>query len=422
MNETEASVVGMIFVDERVLDIYRRVGVREDWFTDEFYGKVFSVCCSLRDKRKTVDLVAVKDALGRLDMERINYSAQVTVSASLAETNAKVLKKAYTTRRLVWMLQTANSDALNGQDPDVVASGLVSQLEDLVKDDISNGIKSTYRAAEGVTKKWEEIMSGKKRTVTTGYSGLDRILGGGLLKGGFYVLAARPGGGKTALAVNITDRMAKAGTNVLFVTLEMSAEMLLARRLSLRTGIPAVDILNGNFSEDMKVTVLKEIPVVHKENIYYVDQAQVRVSDVVFYARSVKADVVVVDYLGLLTHEGGKTLYEKTTETSKRLKAAALDLDCPVLCLSQMNRSAEGDESPSPAKLRDSGQIEQDADGILLLHRKTENAPGVEKTSLDIVVGKNRHGALGKVSTLWDLPSGKIAEIAKEYDGYEPPF
>lgn len=422
MNETEASVVGMIFLDESVLDIYRTVGVREEWFTNEFYGRVFSVCCDLRDRNKIVDPVAVRDAIGYFDKQLMDYAFQVAMTVALAETNALVLKKNYISRCLIGILNNANSEAMNGQDPNVIASGLINDLENLVKDDVSTGIKSSYQAAEGVVKKWGEILQGKKRTVSSGYSGLDRILNGGFMNGGLYILAARPGGGKTALAVNIADRMARNGTNVLFVTLEMSSEMLVARRLSLRTKIPSADILNRNFGAEGEKKILSEIPVIHRNNIYYVDTPKTRVSDVLFYARSVKADVVVIDYLGLLTHEGkGRTLYEQVTETSKRLKAAALDLDCPVLCLSQMNRSAEGDERPSPAKLRDSGQIEQDADGILILNRKTENGPGVVNTTLDINVAKNRHGALGKIEALWNLPSGLISEVAKDY-GNDPTF
>ena len=425
MNETEASIIGMIFVDERVLDVYRSVGVREDWFTDEFYGKVFAVCCSIRDSRKTVDLVAVRDALGSLDMDRINYSAQVTVSAALAETNAKILKKAYVTRCLVTMLQTAQGDALSGQNPFAVASGLASGLEDLVKDDVSAGVKSTYKAAEDLMKKWERIRAGKKQTVPTCYSGLDRILSRGLIKGGLYIMAARPGGGKTALAVNITDRMARNGSVVLFVSLEMGADQLVARRLSIGTKQTAEKVMNREFDEETERMVLNEIPVLHRHNIYYVDRPHVTVSDILFYARQVKAEIVVVDYLGLVTPEGnGRSLYEKTTETSKRLKGAARDLDCPILCLAQLNREVEnrGNGKPRMSDLRDSGQIEQDADGIILLHRMTGNEPGVTVTTLNINVVKNRHGAIGNVSTLWDLPSGMIAEIVKEYGGYEPEF
>lgn len=424
MLETEASVIGMIFLDESVLDDYRNVGVRQEWFGSEFFGEVFRVCSDLRNEDRRVDLVAVREKLGtRMNGDLMRLAAEVALSPALAETNALVLKKEFTSGKLSELLSVAQSEIMNEQDPYVIAGEVSERLEELVKNETGSVIKSTYQGTEKFLENWQKIKSGKRNYVKTGYSGLDRKLGGGMVRSGLYILAARPGGGKSALAVNISDRMANDGKTVLFVSLEMETEQLIARRLGLKTKLSFSQLMNHEFDEETEKMVLGKIPIICQNNIYYVDNPTLRVSDIIFFARRVKADVVIVDYLGLITPDDGRTLYEQTTKVSKKLKGAAKTLKVPILCLAQLNREVEGrgDGVPRSSDLRDSGQIEQDADGIMLLHRLSGNEPGVEATTLDILVTKNRHGAVGKVQTAWNLTNGEIVEVTGQY-GNGPAF
>ena len=121
--------------------------------------------------------------------------------------------------------------------------------------------------------------------------------------------------------------------------------------------------------------------------------------------------LVVVDYLGLIRNSAGKSLYEKATDTSNNLKRLARTLGVPIICLAQLNREVEGRcGKPRISDLRDSGAIEQDADGILLLHRNMEDIPENDYTPTKLIctVGKNRHGKTGEMRFQFFLSSGRI--------------
>ena len=202
----------------------------------------------------------------------------------------------------------------------------------------------------------------------------------------------------------------------MFMTLEMSKEQITAKRIAVDAGVPYDNVFNGKLSpeEFSKVTAacskLSEYPLEINR------KPSASVSDIAFFAHQVKGlGLIVIDYLGLIQQERGKSLYEKVTETSNSLKRLARSLNVPILCLAQLNRESEGrlNKKPRVSDLRDSGAIEQDADGILLLYRDMENQPedGIMPADLGCIVGKNRHGKTGEVPFLFYLPTGRIYSV-----------
>ena len=130
-------------------------------------------------------------------------------------------------------------------------------------------------------------------------------------------------------------------------------------------------------------------------------------------AKQTGAEAVVIDYLGLMKHGDGKSLYERVTATSNGLKRMARNLGIPVLCLCQLNREVESrkNEPPRLSDLRDSGAIEQDADAVLLIHKFTlENENEYDAIPMDLHVAKNRHGKTGKVEFVWYMRNGRMLE------------
>lgn len=262
---------------------------------------------------------------------------------------------------------------------------------------------------------WERL-DGSAMCVQTGFTDLDRVLGGGMLNCGLYVLAARPGCGKTAIALQVADSVARQG-GVLFISLEMDSAQLSARRVSRICKVPASKLLLGGATDDEKAAAaqagrqLVNVPLVLNKT------QRASVGEIRTMARQVKdLRLVVIDYLQLIKPNMKlRSRYEQITEISGELKVLARTLGVPVLCLAQLNRGTEtrADKKPMLADLRDSGAIEQDADAVILLHRPDMYYAEEERTDnvqVKVNVAKNRHAATGEIDMLLNLSSGTFSE------------
>ena len=238
---------------------------------------------------------------------------------------------------------------------------------------------------------------------------LDDVLGGGLRPGALYVLGARPGVGKSAIALQLASSLAGYGF-VSFSSLEMPASELMRRIVSQGAEISHHLLERGEALPEYaqaKVDMWRERAPV---TIAFDDRSGVTVSDIRAHARSVsrhgKLSGIVVDYLQLVSGASGASRLEIVSEVSRQLKITAMELDCPVIALSQLNRNPEAriDKRPALSDLRDSGAIEQDADVVMLLYRD----PTFEQTDpplpvpLELNTVKNRHGAPGVVTLNWE--------------------
>lgn len=274
---------------------------------------------------------------------------------------------------------------------------------------------SAREAAAELLEDLDRVDEGYRAFVETGISDLDRILGGGLIREGLYILAARPGCGKTTLAAALAERMLERGRRILFISLEMSRKQLMARRVAADVGrATAAQILRGELSEEERKAVGESLVKLAKRPLFFNRRASLNTSEIQFLAKQNRADVVIIDYLGLMKHDAGKSLYERVTGTSNQLKRMARGLETPVLCLAQLNRGVEGRQNQEPrlSDLRDSGAIEQDADGVLLIHRPAiEDADEYGPTPMEVTVAKNRHGRTGKIELNWYMRSGRILEV-----------
>ena len=237
----------------------------------------------------------------------------------------------------------------------------------------------------------------------SGYPQLDALLGGGFLNSGLYIIAARPGMGKTTFALNIADQF---DGNVLFVSLEMSTEQVTAKRLARVAGLPSSTLLmRDNLVDGEWEKVADASSKLAKSGMVVNRKMGVTVSEIGLMARSVKnLTAVVVDYLGLIRSDVRGSRYEQVSQISADLKQLAISLDVPIIALSQLSRASEQrtDKRPSLADLRDSGAIEQDADGVLLLYRgdyyelSQDKKPG-EPSLIECTLAKNRHCRTGRV-------------------------
>lgn len=255
--------------------------------------------------------------------------------------------------------------------------------------------------------------------VATGITALDNLLGGGMINGGLYILAANTGCGKTALALQIADAVASEDRSVLFISLEMDEYQLTARRLARAAKVSANHLIMHDLSEMEYVHIKQQLPTLKQKRLVFNRPGAFTVSDIQALAGQVQnLRLVIIDYLGLLrSDQYCASRYEATTAISNELKVLARLLSVPVLCLAQLNRAnaQRPDKHPILADLRDSGSIEQDADGVLLLYRPDmysssttvlDNKAVAAKVECNLA--KHRHGPTGKTTLAFKLPTGEF--------------
>lgn len=249
-------------------------------------------------------------------------------------------------------------------------------------------------------------VKGKPRGLATGFNDLDRLLGG-LKPQQFLVIAARPSVGKTALALNIAERVSvQDRLPVGFFSLEMSAKELLHRLACSRARIDGMKLNEGRASdEDIKALITAHAEIA-KAPLFICDRGGLTLaqlfarSRIMLQRRGIK--LLIVDYLGLLRcGEKGRSRYEETTLISNGLKALAKELRLPVLALAQLNRDSDREgREPRLSDLRDSGSIEQDADCVALLHREERDATNAGQ-SVRLILAKQRSGRTGIVNLVF---------------------
>ena len=246
--------------------------------------------------------------------------------------------------------------------------------------------------------------------ISTGLKDLDRAISG-LNKSDLILLAARPGMGKTSMALNILlDAGKKSGKTVAFFSLEMSKEQLAMRLISGECFVDNKKLVTGKLTEQDWENVAMAADSLNRANILIDDDSSVTVADILAKCRRVdNLGLVVIDYLQLMQSAGGKTRagdnrQQIVSDISRSLKLMAKELNVPVLCLSQLSRANESrnDKRPMLSDLRESGAIEQDADIVLFLYRDGYYNKDSENPNLaECIIAKNRHGETGTVELQW---------------------
>lgn len=234
------------------------------------------------------------------------------------------------------------------------------------------------------------------------------------MPGEMIVLAARPGCGKTSLAWQICKHNAFRGRNVLFVSLEMRSNELVARTAAGATTVPSSTIRSGNVSADQMSNIESALDELADYPLSIADPATATMEKIKALSRLEKSrrglQLLVIDYLGLIRHENTKLRkFESMTEISADVKRLAKEIEVPILALCQLNRESDGAE-PKLSHLRDSGSIEQDADSVMFLHPEDD-----KKENFFLIVAKNRHGDTGKVEVQFDAQRTMFTDSTYEW-------
>ena len=416
--EAEQSVLGAALLDSGcVPDLVRLV--RPEYFYREQHRLIFEVISAKFTLGEPIDIVTVMEAAVREEIfstpeETKTYLAQlaqIVPSVHNLEAYTNILREKYHLRTLI----TTSRDIIEqAEAPTAESDGLLDYAEQKIYD-IRNGHNndSLVPVSRVVLETFDHLqrLSGENRAdylgISTGYSDLDRTITG-LNKSDLILVAARPGMGQTAFALNIAANVALRGKKTVAVfSLEMSREQLMNRLFAAEGGIDSRKLLTGELSTEDWGKVADLSPIFGASSLYMDDTAGITVAEMKAKLRRVRdLGLVVIDYLQLMSSSRrSENRVQEVSEITRSLKIMAKELNVPVITLSQLSRGPDSrsDHRPMLSDLRESGSIEQDADIVLFLYREAYYEKEREDQSeTECIVAKNRHGETGKIDLRWD--------------------
>jgi len=330
--------------------------------------------------------------------------------------HAQTLLELQQRRRLAEMGRSLSNRAVDmSDDPDDTIFDLEEQLLRNTRSDES-GLIALNKAIDQ-TELWARQNSGLGLLgVSTGFDKLDQITNG-LQPGQVMILAARPSKGKSALAWQIASHIAYAGP-VAYFSLEMDARSLVLRALCQQTAIPISDLARNNIPPQAQESYDAAVASLRTQQLHVDERGSVTMhalkSRCKRLHRKEPLKLIVVDYLQLMTAKQATTREQEVSQISRSIKALAMDLGVPILAVAQLNRSIEmrtGEQSrPTLSDLRDSGQIEQDADIVGMVWWGWEHCADLPPGDCELIVRKNRNGPLGTMINDWKPEQVKFVE------------
>lgn len=421
--QAERAVIGACLLSSDALGIVSELLKPEDFY-DPSNKTVYEICQSMYQSNKPIDLVTFQnEAVSRNIFERIGGQPFIAelVGDDMLPANAgyyaEIVRDTALRRRVI----SAGQKIMTlGAKADIEACEIVSEAEKIILDASAekdtSGPVSLQSVTQSALARISELKSGARKNAgfMTKFTDLDRIIAG-FQPGTLNIIAARPSMGKTALALNIAQfgGNVEANNHVLFFSLEMSSEQLIHRMFSAQTlefgtGVEVSAISSGMLSDYDSYALDRAAQTLQHRNIFIYDSSELTAMDFRTKCRRFKTrhpdlSLVVVDYLQLMSsgsRRNDNRQYE-VAEISRVMKSVAVELECPVIALSQLSRETERrtEKKPQLSDLRDSGAIEQDADTVIMLYREdyyseTENND-LQDSRADLRVAKNRNGTTG---------------------------
>lgn len=418
-DDAEKSVLGSILLDKEALYEVLDILKPEDFYSD-IHKEIYYGIIELYKKNQPIDILTVSEELKkRKKLEMVGGRAYIALlsSAVPSTSNAGGYAKIIAEKAALRMLINASSNIIEKAYEEKMESAEVLDYSERAIFEIAQSRQNKdYLAIKDVL--WNNItmidemskLEGNITGLTTGFIDLD-VKTSGMQRSDLIVLAARPSMGKTAFALNIAQNAAiKGKAKVLIFSLEMSQEQLGQRMLSMESRIEIQKLKTGNLERQDWDQIHIALDTLSKTNIYIDDTPGITPMEIKNKCRRLKAekglDLVVIDYLQLMTFEGkSENRQQEITAISRYLKQLAREMDCPVLVLSQLSRAPEqrSDHRPILSDLRESGAIEQDADIVMFLYRDEYYFPDTtEKPNIcEVNIAKHRSGPTGTVELTW---------------------
>ena len=447
--DAETSIIGSLLIDgESILRVVQ--DLKPEYFYGEHNREIYAACCELFGESTGIDQETVRNRLNAKGILE-DVGGDAYLSAAVAGTPhsvhiadyAKIVRDTYILRKIGeagLAIGAIGNDVSNSIDVDAALKRSEELIFDVGREHDGADfvpIGESPPITEFFEPPTQDRDAESNRPIATGLQALDQVLGG-FHRSDLIVLAARPGVGKSTLALNVGLNAAKEGKTVGIFSLEMGIDQVAHRMAAAHARIDIQNIRNDNLRPEERDRLSDAYGYLSDMRIY-VDEAPVQTAvGMSAKARRLKLqaglDFLIVDYMQLISgpssgREANRA--QEVSEISRRLKAIARDLKIPVLAVSQLNRAVEQRSSHEPklADLRESGSIEQDADVVIFIHRNDKNMSEEEwnrrnptqmypRGLSDIIIAKHRHGPTSTVEMSvrdeWGLFS-TVTEPGAEY-------
>ena len=404
-------------------------------FYDPAHSIVYDAMLSLYARNRPIDSITVREVIDdqkKLDsiggnMFIISLTDSVFTSANIFQ-YAQIVKNKSVLRKLI---RAGNEIMMHGYDEASETTELLEKSEKSLFGVTQTFIQNKLVPIKDILNaRYEEFAAihadpelVSKNTISTGYESFDFKLGG-FKRGDLVIVAARPSMGKTAMALNFAQNVAKKGRHVAIFSLEMSKEQLTDRLIAAAMAVDSWKLQKGKLSEDEFAKMGDALETLSRSKIYLDDSpAGEGLVSIKSKARRLKMesglDLVIIDYLQLMSNGNSLNRVQEVSEISRGLKSLARELDVPVVALSQLSRALEWrpDKRPVMSDLRESGSIEQDADIIAMLYRddyynEFSESPGIT----NVLIRKNRNGPTGQIDLKFEKSQQKFYEIEKKQE------
>jgi len=439
--EAEESFLGCLLLDkDAIIKVSDQVNPID--FYKDAHRIIFEIMLDLYSKHEPFDILSLSNRLKEMkELENIGgrsyltHLSNATATAANVEHYAKIIQRKATLRRL---LSAASEITELGYHEEEDIEKLLDESEQKLFGVSQKYLKNVFSPVDsllaGAFERLEELHrgGGKMRGIPTGFTDLDNLLTG-LQKSDLIILAARPSVGKTSLAMDIARQSAvKYKTSVGVFSLEMSKEQLVDRLLCAQSNVSLWKMRSGKLSDaegDNDFTKINNgMGQLAEAPIYIDDTPNCSIMEIRSKARRLQIekglDLIIIDYLQLMEGRGryGDNRVQEVADITRGLKGIARELNIPVIALSQLARAVELTKPAIPklAHLRESGSIEQDADVVLFIYRKSadrnynrEELSPEELRSAEIHVAKHRNGPTGKVDLFFDGETVSYKNLAK---------
>ncbi len=413
--EAERSVVGGLMLDPQAWDKVSEVVVSDDFYRPE-HKQIFSVIARLVDDSEPVDVVTIGERLdkrGELDviggMAYLMEMVESTPSAANISSYAEIVRERSVLRSLITTTTDITTRAFNPEG--MTAAEVLDEAERKIFQIAEGGNKKggpriVADILNSTVNKIDELyhQEGSITGLSTGFTDLDAMTSG-LQKSDLVIVAGRPSMGKTTFAMNLVENATMiTDLPVIVFSLEMPSDQLMMRMLSSLGKIDQTRMRSGQLEQEDWDKLMSAVKMLKDRKLFIDDTAGISPTELRSRVRRIARDhggvaLIMIDYLQLMQIPGfteGRT--NEISEISRSLKAVAKELECPVIALSQLNRSLENrpNKRPVNSDLRESGAIEQDADIISFVYRdEVYNEDTPYKGIAEIIIGKQRNGPIG---------------------------
>lgn len=414
--EAEQAVIGSMLIDPSCIPDIIEMLRPEDFYTEE-NRRIFETVFSMFTNSQRIDAVTVLNELklngiydeagGRAYLAQV---MEITPTAAGVREYAQIIRDKSMLREIAAAASDIETMAYEGAgEAGDIAEAAEQKIYAVRHGREVRGLSHIKSVIMDVYSRLDELSRSDSGLpgLPTGYPELDRQLTG-LNKSDLILIAARPGMGKTAFALNLALNAAKKSEkDVVLFQLEMSKDQLASRLLSQEALIDSQKLKTGELDPDDWVKIARASNRLAKTHIYVDDNPAVTVAEIKAKCRRLgdNLGLIVIDYLQLM--QSGKRTENRVNEIaeiSRSMKIMAKELDVPVICLSQLSRAVEKREDKHPllSDLRESGAIEQDADIVLFIYRDDYyNDESEDKNVAEIIIAKNRHGSTGSLRLQW---------------------